>query len=119
MKQQAALPAPAAPAPPALTAQGIVVRIHGDDQYRLDASLRPDLDTYDRRLVAAVQAGDDADYHAVLREVTVFVKAKGVVLGTADVTKSDIILPSDDMPLEEVTGILNQEGIQPAAGSPA
>ena len=69
--------------------------------------------------MAAVQANDDADYHTVLREVSTFVKAKGVVLGSADVTKSDIILPSDDMPLDEVTGILNQEGIQPAAGSPA
>jgi len=115
MKQQsAALPAPAAPAP-ALSAQGIVVRIHGDDQYRLEASLRPDLDTFDHRLVAAVETDDEAAYHTALREVIAFVKAKGVVLGGADVIKSDIILPSDDMPMDEVTGILNR---QPAAGTP-
>ena len=114
MKQQAALPAPAAAAPAAISAQGIVVRIHGDDQYRLEASLQSDLDMYDHRLVAAVEANDDDAYHSVLREVTAFVKAKGVVLGGADVTKSAIILPSDDMPLDEVAGILH-----PADGSAA
>ncbi|MGO8687147.1 MAG: PspA/IM30 family protein [Candidatus Dormibacteria bacterium] len=119
MKQQAALPAPAPAATPALAPQGIVVRIHGDDQFRLDASLRPDLDAFDRRLVAAVQEHDDGDYHAVLRDVIAFVKAKGVVLGGGDVAKSDIILPSDDMSLDEVAGILNPEGLQPAAGTPA
>ncbi|MGA8015733.1 MAG: PspA/IM30 family protein [Candidatus Dormiibacterota bacterium] len=119
LKQQAALPAPAAAATPALTAQGIVVRIHGEDQYRLDASLRPDLDQYDQRLVAAVRAKDDAAYHTVLRDVIAFVKARGVVLGNSDITSSDIILPSDDIPLDEVTGILEQEGLQPAAGTPA
>jgi phage shock protein A len=114
MKQQAALPAPAAAAPAAISAQGIVVRIHGDDQYRLEASLQSDLDMYDHRLVAAVEANDDDAYHSVLREVTAFVKAKGVVLGGADVTKSAIILPSEDMPLDEVAGILH-----PADGSAA
>ena len=114
LKQRAALPA-AAPAAPALTAQGIVVRIHGEDQYRLDASLRPDMDGYDQRLVTAVREKDDAAYHAALREVTAFVKARGVVLGSSDVLSSDIILPSDDMPLDEVAGIMGQESLQPTA----
>jgi phage shock protein A len=114
MKQRAALPAPSAPAP-ALTGQGIVVRIHGEDQYRLDPGLRSDLDRYDQRLVAAVRAGDDAAYHAALRDVIDFVKSRGVVLGSSDVTRSDIILPSDDMPMDEVTGILEQEGLQTAS----
>jgi hypothetical protein len=91
-----------------------VVRIHGDDQYRLEALLQSDLDMYDHRLVAAVEANDDPAYHSVLRDVTAFVKEKGVVLGGADVTKSDIILPSDDMPLDEVAGILH-----PADGAAA
>jgi phage shock protein A len=113
LKEQAALPA--GNATPALTGQGIVVRIHGEDQYRLDASLRGDLDQYDRRLVDAVRSDDDAAYHTTLREVIAFVKAKGVALGNADVTRSDIILPSDDMPLSEVTGMLDQAGLETAA----
>ncbi len=114
LKEQAALPAGGSSAP-ALTGQGIVVRIHGQDQYRLEPSLRGDLDQYDRRLVDAVRTGDDAAYHAALRGVIDFVKAKGVVLGNSDVTRSDIILPSDDMPLSEVTGMLDQAGLETAA----
>ncbi len=118
LKQESALPAPATAAA-AITGRGMVVRIHGEDQYRLDAALRTQMDGYDQRLVAAVRANDDADYHAVLREVIAFVKEKGVPLGSSDVTKSDIILPSDDMPLEEVTGMLQQQGTQPTNGATA
>jgi hypothetical protein len=86
-----------------------VVRIHGDDQYRLDVSVRPELDAFDHRLIAAVRADDDAAYHAALREVTAFVKSKGMALPHGDLTASTIILPSDDMPLDEVTSMLQQE----------
>src|ERR1017187_1129184 len=104
---------------PRLEPEGIVVRIHGDDQYRLEASLRSDLDGYDHRLVDAVRADDDAAYHAALGEVIGFVKAKGVSLGQADMTKSDIILPSEDMSLGEVTAILEQENWMQPPVAPA
>jgi phage shock protein A len=107
MKAQLGLAAPATA--PHLEATGIVVRIHGDDQYRLDASVRPELDGFDQRLVAAVRANDDAAYHAALGEVTAFVKSKGIALPQGDLTASDVILPSDDMPLAEVTSMLQQE----------
>jgi hypothetical protein len=38
-----------------------------------------------------------------------------VVLGGADVTRSDIILPSDDMPMDEVAGIMKAP--EPVAAS--
>jgi hypothetical protein len=107
MKSQLGLAAPAAAAQ--LETAGIVVRIHGDDQYRLEASVRPELDAFDHRLIAAVRASDDAAYHAALREVTAFVTSKGMALPHGDLTASTIILPSDDMPLDEVTSMLQQE----------
>jgi hypothetical protein len=107
MRSQKGIGAPAAAA--RLEPEGIVVRIHGDDQYRLESSLRSDLEGYDHRLVDAVRANDDAAYHAALGEVIGFVKAKGVSLGAADMTTSEIILPSEDMSLNEVTTILEQE----------
>jgi len=107
MKSQLGLAAPAAAGQ--LETAGIVVRIHGDDQYRLEASVRPELDAFDHRLIAAVRASDDAAYHAALREVTAFVKSKGMALPHGDLTASTIILPSDDMPLDEVTSMLQQE----------
>jgi phage shock protein A len=107
MKAQMGLAASAAA--PQLGVAGIVVRIHGDEQYRLDAGLRPQLDAFDHRLVAAVRLDDDAAFHAALGDVTNFVRSKGQTLGHGDLSASDIILPSNDMSLDEVTAMLQQE----------
>lgn len=107
MKSQMGIAAPGA-APP-LSTGGIVVRIHGEEQYRLDASVRPQLDGFDHRLITAVRDRDDASFHAALRQVTDFVKSKGMVLPHDELSNSEIILPSDDMPLNEVTSLLEQE----------
>ena len=109
LKAQAKLPAPAAAAAPALGEAGIVIRIHGEGQFRLDASLRDPLDTYDHTLVAAVRAGDDAAYHAALAELFTFVRDKGIRVPADDILSSDIVLPSDDMTLAEVTDLLARE----------
>ncbi len=107
MKSQLGLAAPAAA--PALPDGGIVVRIHGDEQYRLSEPARPQLDAYDHRLVDAVRSGDDAAFHAALGEVTAFVKSTGTQLSHEDLSTSEIILPSTDMSLDEVTTMLQQE----------
>jgi phage shock protein A len=110
LKAQARIGAPAAAAAPALGQGGIVVRIHGEGQFRLDASLRETLDTYDHHLVAAVRGNDDAAYHAALTELFTFVRSKGIQVPENDIVGSDIVLPSDDMPLAEVTDLLAKEG---------
>jgi phage shock protein A len=107
MKAQLGLAGPASA--PQLAAAGIVVRIHGGDQYRLDESARAELDGFDHRLIAAVRANDDAAFHGALGEVTSFVKTKGAALPHGDLSASAIILPSDDMSLTEVTTLLQQE----------
>jgi phage shock protein A len=107
MKSQLGIAAPANA--PALGAGGIVVRIHGDEQYRLSESARPQLDAFDHRLVAAVRSGDDAAFHAALGEVAAFVKSTGTQLAHDDLASSEIILPSADMSLDEVNTMLQQE----------
>jgi phage shock protein A len=117
LKSQLGL-APAASAPK-LGAGGITIRIQGEDRYRLDASLRPSLDEFDHRLVAAVQANDDAAYHAALRDVVALVKSKGTVMPHDDLSGSDIILPGDDMSLADVNALLQQENWLEPAKTPA
>jgi phage shock protein A len=110
LKAQANLPAPASAAAPQLGAGGIVIRIHGEGQYRLDASVREALDVHDHHLVAAVRANDDAAYHAALGELLTFVREKGMQVPADEIRPSDIVLPSDDMALGEVTDLLAKEG---------
>ncbi len=107
MKSQLGLAAPATAA--GLPAAGIVVRIHGDEQYRLPEPARAQLDTYDHRLVAAVRSRDDAAFHSALADVTAFVRSTGVALPHEDLSSSEIILPSADMSLDEVTTMLERE----------
>jgi phage shock protein A len=106
MKAQLGLTAPATVQ---LAPTGIVVRVHGDDQYRVPADQRPRLDEFDQRLVSAVRASDDAAYHAALADVVSFVTSAGIALPATDLSTSDIILPSADMSLAEVTSLLKQE----------
>lgn len=119
MKSSMGLAAAAAAPPPQLGAAGIVVRIQGDEQYRLEAGLRQNLDDFDHRLVAAVRANDDAAYHAALNDVLAFVKSKGQALPHGDLSASEIILPSNDMPLADVTAMLQQENWLEPATRPA
>ncbi len=107
MKSQLGIGAPAAV--PALAAAGIVVRIHGDEQFRLAESSRPQLDAFDNRLVTAVRSGDDAAFHSALADVTAFVRSSGAQLAHDDLAASEIILPSADMSLAEVNTLLQQE----------
>jgi len=116
LRAEVGVQAPAAA--PQLGTPGIVVRIHGDAQYRLDPALRPSLDAFDHRLVVAVRANDDAAYHAALRDVTAFVKQHGNAVPGDDLSPSEIILPSEDMSLAEVTSVLEQENwLEPATTS--
>jgi phage shock protein A len=109
LKEQAKLAAPASAGTPQLGGAGTVVRIHGEGQFRLDPSLRESLDTYDHRLVAAVRRHDDAAYHAALGELLTFVREKGMHVPADEIRPSDVVLPSDDMPLAEVTDLLAKE----------
>ena len=107
LKAQAKLPASAVPQ---LGGAGVVIRIHGEGQYRLDPALRDQLDAYDHQLVSAVKGRDDAAYHAALSELFGFVREKGMHVPADDILASDIVLPSEDMPLAEVTDLLSREG---------
>lgn len=104
MKERAGIAEPAGSA--RLAATGIVVRIHGDQQYRVGEDLRTQLDDFDHQLVDAVRRNDDAAYHTALHGVLEFVRAKGTPAPATDTSASDIFLPSEDMGLAEVNAML-------------
>jgi phage shock protein A len=86
---------------------GVVVRIQGDEQYRLSEADHAQLDAYDKDLVAVINAGDENAFKGKLTELLSFVRDKGVKLGSDQVTKSDVILPADDMSLAEAKDIMS------------
>src|SRR5437588_3149837 len=86
---------------------GTVVRIQGEDQFRLAESDRAQLDAFDKDLVAAINAGDEAAFRGTLTELLAFVRGKGTKLGGSETLKSDVILPADDMSLAEAKDIMS------------
>jgi hypothetical protein len=121
----AAPPAPpdAAPAPAGSAAAGgsdadfIVVRISGEDQYQLNIGERPQLEPLDRVLSQAIASQDQAAYAKALSDLLNFVRAHGTKLSPESLVHSDVVLPSEDMTLEEATKLLSDDGnVVPAGG---
>ncbi|TMD06743.1 MAG: PspA/IM30 family protein [Chloroflexi bacterium] len=85
---------------------GTVVRIQGEDQFRLAESDRAQLDAFDKDLVAAINGGDEAAFKGVLTHLLQFVRNRGQKLPPDQIVKSDIVVPSEDMSLEEAKAIM-------------
>ncbi|HVD03800.1 MAG TPA: PspA/IM30 family protein [Candidatus Dormibacteraeota bacterium] len=130
MKQEMLPPAPVAPrieAAPAATptdnpapsqnvTESIVVRIQGEDQYRLSLSERPQLEPLDKALSAAIDGQDQAGYTATLTDLLDFVRLHGSKLPADQLVGSDVMLPSEDMTLDEATALMSGDGNVVEAG---
>ncbi len=110
----APVPAPVQPDPPA---GAVVVRIHGEDQFRLGAGERPRLDQLDQAVAVAVDSGDADQFRSALTGMLDFVRGHGERLPSDGLTASDLVLPSDDMTLDEARGLLGDAGRVVDAGT--
>jgi phage shock protein A len=95
MKQQIALPA-----------SNIVVRVQGEGQFRLAGSFKGELDGYDQKVTAAIEAGQPAALKQSVHDVIAFVKSHGVPVADAENAASQVVLPSEDLTLEEAKKIM-------------
>lgn len=94
----------------AALASGIVVRIQGEDQYRLAESDRAQLDQFDKELGDAISGGDATQFSTALAQMLAFVRSKGEKLGSEQLVKSDVVVPGEDMSLEEAKQIMSGTG---------
>ena len=91
----------------------MIVRISGEDQYRLDDSDSDRVDALERAVGAAAEgAGEDA-FHASLTALLDFVRANGSVVGDDELETSDVILPPADITLAEAAREFSGEGLIP------
>lgn len=96
MKQQIALPA-----------SNIVVRVQGEGQFRLASSYKGELDGYDQKVVAAIEAGQPAALKQSVHDVIAFVKSHGVAVADTENASSQVVLPSEDLTLDEAKKIMS------------
>ncbi|MGA8207274.1 MAG: PspA/IM30 family protein [Candidatus Dormiibacterota bacterium] len=116
-------PAPPVPASPPTSDtpddQNIVVRISGEDQYRLNIAERPQLEPLDEVLSKAIESQDQAGYAQALSDLLNFVRSHGSKLPADSLVSSDVVLPSEDMTLDEATKLLSDGGNVVEAGAQA
>jgi len=95
MKQQIALPA-----------SNIVVRVQGEGRFRLAGSYKGELDGYDEKVVAAIEAGQPAAFKQSVHDVIAFVQTHGVAVADTENATSQVVLPSEDLTLDEAKKIM-------------
>jgi PspAA-like protein len=93
----------------------VIVRISNEAQYRLDDDLHARLNGLDDDVVTAVEAGDEARFHATYEELLRFVREQGTELPDDDLHPSQFILPPADLSFEEAreAGHFDGEGLIP------
>jgi len=91
----------------------VIVRISGEDQYRLDDGEREPLNDLDDRLVSIVEAGQEDGFGEALANLLDFVRSHGERLGDDELASSDYILPPSDADFAEVRKEFTGEGLLP------
>ena len=91
----------------------MIIRILGEGQLDVDDGLAPELNELDARLEAAVNAGDEAALRPVLAEMLDRVRAVGTPVPPDSFEPSDVILPYSDASMDDVRGLLSEDGLIP------
>ena len=91
----------------------MIVRILGEDQFRVDDSAVAELNRLDSELETAVDRDDQAAFTAALRALLDQVRAQGSPLPADTLESSDLILPPPDASMDEVREMLTDEGLIP------
>jgi hypothetical protein len=91
----------------------VIVRIATEAQYTVDDDKRDELNELDNACVAAVDAGDEAAFHASFDRMLDFVRSSGTELGDEDLAESALILPPPDLTFAEAGEQFSGDGLIP------
>lgn len=91
----------------------MIVRISGEDQFRLDDALHPRLNELDTAVVDAVAAQDETVFKAALDALMGFVRDNGTLVEDEEIETSNVILPPGDTTLLEAAAEFTGEGLIP------
>ncbi len=91
----------------------MIVRISGEDQYRLPDDALARVNELDNAVVSAVDAGDEAGFAATFAELLAFVRDQGHELPDDELHGSDVIIPPADTTMAEAAADFTGEGLIP------
>ena len=79
----------------------MIVRIMGDNQYRITDGHNGEIARLDEELMAAMDAGDNKRFTAALAQLTGYVRSTGALVPDEELVPSDLMVPAADMTLAE------------------
>lgn len=91
----------------------MIVRISGEHQFELPDADAERLNDLDNRAVAAAEAGDEAGFDELWRQMLELVASDGRALSDDELVESDVILPPRDVSFEEARAEFTGEGLIP------
>ena len=89
----------------------MIVRIMGEGQYRVSSALLDDLNLIDDRIVEDVAKEDEASYKKDLSRLIQAIKEKGEPISAEEILESDVIVPPEDLTLEEAEKVFRGSGL--------
>jgi hypothetical protein len=91
----------------------MIVRISGEDQYRLADDQIAELNELDSAVVSACEGGDELGYEKSFAALLDYVRANGERVPDDELAGSDLILPPADLSFAEAGEAFNAEGLIP------
>ncbi len=91
----------------------MIVRIAGDQQFRIPDSDEEPLNKLDNSVVEAVDNDDEQAFRSSFDLMIKFVRERGEALPEDELVPSDVILPPADLSLEEAESEFTGEGLIP------
>lgn len=93
----------------------MIVRIMGEGQVELADSHFTELNKLDDELLAEMESGDDDGFRRTLNALLAAVRSMGTPLPDDSLEPSELILPAPDATLEDVRGMLREDGLIPGS----
>jgi hypothetical protein len=91
----------------------MIVRISGEEQYRLADEDATRLNELENVVVAAVESGAEQDFQPAFGALLDYVRSSGTAVADDDLAGSDVILPPADTTFAEAGEEFTGEGLIP------
>jgi hypothetical protein len=91
----------------------MIVRISGEDQYRLSDDEKQRLDELESKVGAAIDSADDSAFRGSFGALLDYVRQHGSVVPDDELESSDLILPPPDVTLAEARDEFTGDGLLP------
>ena len=89
----------------------MIIRILGIGQFKLDDRHLDSLNKIDNQIVEHVSKGREKEFRADLARIISMIQESGEAIDPAEIISSDIIVPPEDMTLDEARQVFSGEGL--------